>query len=100
MEEGKTERVGIGGMSRFALLFTRATGWLTVPLYVAGVCTGYLLERSAGLPNEHPVENIVLQVGFGAFAVVGAVLVAKRPTNLIGWIMATIALMVAVFHAG
>jgi hypothetical protein len=27
-------------------------------------------------------------------------LVAKRPTNVIGWIMATIALMVAIFHAG
>src|SRR5215210_8667106 len=87
-------------MSARSLHLARVVGWLIVPLYVAGVCTNYLLERRAGLPNEHPVENIVLQVGFGAFAVVGAVLVAKRPTNLIGWIMATIALMVAVFHAG
>jgi hypothetical protein len=69
-------------------------------LYVAGICTNTLLERSAGLQNEHPVEDLVLQVGFGAFAVVGSLLVAKRPTNLIGWIMATIALMVAIFATG
>jgi hypothetical protein len=75
-------------------------GWLVVPLYIAGICTNFLLERSAGLPSEHPVEDVVLQVGFGAFAVVGSLLVAKRPTNLIGWIMATIALMVAIFAAG
>jgi len=94
------EQVEISRRSRLALLFARATGWLIVPLYVAGVCAGYLLERRARLPNEHPVENIVLQVGFGAFAVVGALLVAKRPTNAIGWIMAAIALMVGIFHAG
>ncbi len=69
-------------------------------MYAAGVCTNYLLERGAGLPEEHPVENAVLWVGFGAFAVVGSLLVTKRPTNLVGWIMATVALMVAIFQAG
>jgi hypothetical protein len=92
-------------MSRRTLRFVaRVAGWLIVPLYVAGICTYHLLERSAGLWNEaNPVQNVAgvgLDVGFGAFAVVGAVLVAKRPTNLIGWIMATIALMLAIFVAG
>src|SRR5215216_6164532 len=87
-------------MSRTLLFFASVVGWLIVPLYVAGVCTSYLLERSAGLPFDHPVENAALIVGFGAFAVVGSLLVARRPTNLIGWIMATIALMVVIFHAG
>jgi hypothetical protein len=73
---------------------------MIVALYVAGVCIGYVLQSSAGLPDEQPVENAVLRVGFGTFAVVGALVVAKRPTNLIGWIMATIALMIGVFHAG
>jgi hypothetical protein len=81
-------------------LLARVTGWLIVPLYVAGMCTSYLLERSAGIPGGHPMENVVLWVGFGAFAVVGALLVARRPTNLIGWIMATIALIVGLFPAG
>jgi hypothetical protein len=89
-----------GGVSTRALLVSRVVGSLIVPLYVAGICTAYFLERSAGLPQEHLVEDIVLRVGFGAFAVVGSLLVAKRPTNLIGWIMAAVALMVGIFHAG
>jgi hypothetical protein len=48
--------------------------------------------------EENPVENVALLVGFGGFAVVGSLLVAKRPTNLIGWIMTTVGLMVGVFH--
>jgi hypothetical protein len=97
---------GIGGMSPRTLLFAlaRMVGWLVVPLYMVGTCAGYFLEHSAGLWNrENPVENVAwagLNVGFGAFAVVGALLVAKRPTNLIGWIMAAVALMVAIFGAG
>jgi hypothetical protein len=86
-----------GGLS----LFARVAGWLIVPLYVAGACTSYLLERRTGLPpNEHPMEDVALQVGFGAFAVVGALVVAKRPANLIGWIMAAIALIVTIFPVG
>ena len=81
-------------------ILARVAGWLIFPLYVAGVCSTYLLERRAGLPNEHPVEGAALFVGFGAFAVVGALLVAKRPTNIIGWIMAVVALMLAIFRAG
>src|SRR5215211_8173424 len=90
-------------MSPRPLLFAlgRVAGWLIVPLYVAGNCAFYLLRRGAGLENGanllDDVEGMVLNVGFGAFAVVGALLVAKRPTNLIGWIMAAVALMVAIF---
>jgi hypothetical protein len=87
-------------LRRWLSLFARVAGWLIVPLYVAGICTSYLLERSAGVPPAYPMEDVVIRVGFGAFAVVGALLVAKRPTNLVGWIMATIALMMAIFHAG
>jgi uncharacterized membrane protein len=81
-------------------LLARVVGWLIVPLYVAGVCTSYLLERRAELPTEHPVEDVVFFVASGAFVVVGTLLVVKRPTNLIGWIMAAIALMAAIFPAG
>ena len=75
-------------------------GWLIVPFYFAGICTSYVLQHRAGLLGDDSVENAVLLVGFSAFAVVGAVLVAKRPTNAIGWIMAAIALMVSFFLAG
>jgi hypothetical protein len=77
---------------------------LIVPLYVAGNCAFYFFRRGAGLGNGanllDDVVGMVRNVGFGAFAVVGALLVAKRSTNLIGWIMAAIAFMVAIFNAG
>ena len=77
----------------------RIAGWLVVGVYVAGLVASNWIERSAGLPNKTP-DDAVLQVGFGAFAVVGALLVARRPANAIGWIMASVALMVAIFHTG
>jgi len=59
-------------------------GWLIVPFYVAGICTSYVLQYRVGLLGDNSVEYAVLLVGFSAFAVVGAVLVAMRPTNAIG----------------
>jgi hypothetical protein len=91
-------------MRRSLTVVALVAGWLIVPLYVAGNCAFYLLRRGAGLGNGtnllDDLEGTVLNVGFGAFAVVGALLVVKRPTNLIGWIMAAIALMVSIFNAG
>jgi hypothetical protein len=87
-------------MTRTLLFVTRLAGWLIVPLYAAGICTSYALQRRAGLLDDNSVENAVLLVGFSAFAVVGAILVAKRPTNAIGWIMAAVALMLSTFLAG
>ena len=42
---------------------------MIVPLYVAGVCTSYVLQRRAGLLHDNSVENAALLVGFSAFAV-------------------------------
>jgi cell division protein FtsL len=81
-------------------LCARVVGWLIVPLYVVGLCTTFLLERRAGLPNLDSVDDAAQFIGFGAFAVVGALLVAKRPTNVIGWIMAVVALLLMAFRAG
>jgi hypothetical protein len=80
--------------------FARVAGWLIVALYVAGVCANLWFESRLGLLDKNPLEGVVLIVGFGAFAVVGTLVVAKRPANPIGWILATVALMVAVFPAG
>jgi hypothetical protein len=75
-------------------------GWLIVTLYAAGVCANLWFESRLGLLDKDPLEGVVLLVGFGAFAMVGAMVVAKRPANPVGWILATVALMVAVFPAG
>ena len=89
---------------RTLLLVARVAGWSIVPIYLAGTCAYYLLTYSAGLSDEDAVvENVqgaMLSVGFGSFAVVGALLVARRPTNALGWIMGAIGLMVSTFGAG
>src|SRR5215213_669494 len=86
------------------LILSRAVGYLIVPLYVVGVCATYLLERSAGLREEAGligiIETALLNVGLGAFAVVGALLLLKRPANPIGWIMVAIAFMLSVCLPG
>jgi hypothetical protein len=102
--EGTSQRGS--GIDRRALLLAlaRVVGWLIVPLYVAGVCTSYLLERAAGIRDEADpianVEGMLFNVGLSAFAVVGALLLVKRSANLIGWIMAAIAIMLSVAPAG
>lgn len=94
-----------GGTGRRALPFTsRIAGWVIAPLYVVATCAYYLLDYAAGSSDGYTavdnVTGVMLSVGFGAFAVVGALLVLRRPTNAIGWIMAAIALMVSIFGAG
>ncbi len=85
-------------------LVARVAAWLIVPLYVAGDCAYYFLAYSVDPWSESSVvenvQGVMFDVGFGAFAVVGALLLARRPTNAIGWIMASIGLMVPVFNTG
>ena len=84
------------GSRGWALLFARAVAWLVLPTYIAGLAALILLERRFDLQSIDPVEGLVLFAGFGMFAVVGAVLVAKRPANPIGWIMSVASLVVPV----
>lgn len=81
-------------------LLARVAAGLILPLYVAGVGALVWLQSLLGLPDANPVEDLVLVPGFGAFAVVGALVVARRPSNVIGWILSALALMVAIFPAG
>jgi hypothetical protein len=99
-EEASKHERDIGVTRHRALIFGRAVGWMIVPLYVAGVCIGYFLEYRAALWNENQFENVTLIAGFGAFAAVGSLLMIKHPVNPIGWIMAAVALIVGIFHAG
>ncbi len=80
-------------------LFARAAALLVLVVYAASVSVNVWLERRLGLHGENSLENVVLFVGFGMFAVVGAMLVAKRPDNLVSWIMGAVALIVGIFPA-
>jgi hypothetical protein len=76
----------------------RVVAWLIVLIYIAGIGANIWLESR--LQGDHQWEDVPLLVGFGAFAAVGALLVAKRPTNLVSWIMAVTGLMVGIFPLG
>jgi hypothetical protein len=82
----------------------RLVGWLIVPLYVVSNLANYLLTYSVvpwsnGSLLDH-VEGLMLDLGFAAFALVGALLITRRPANAVGWIMASTGLMVPVFNLG
>jgi hypothetical protein len=74
--------------------------WLIVLVYAIGISLTIGLEHLLDVRDDPMLEDALLIVGFGAFAMVGALLVAKRHTNLIGWIMAAVALMVGLGLVG
>jgi hypothetical protein len=89
---------------RLLPVIARLVGWLIIPLYVLSDLTIYLLTYSVvpwsnGSLLEN-VQGVMLDLGFFAFALVGALLITRRPSNAIGWIMASIGLMVPVFNLG
>ena len=55
------------------------------------------MENRLGLPIIY--RDVMLALGFGAFAMIGSLLVAKRPNNPVSWIMLTIGLMAGLFPA-
>src|SRR5919112_4627222 len=75
----------------------RMVAWLAVVVYVAGIGANIWLQ---GRPRPHGdplLDDALLFVEFGVFTGVGALLVAKRPTNLIGWILTVVGLTIGVF---
>ena len=53
-------------------------------LYVAGIAANRWLDRRIGPGGGNPVADVIVAVGFGMFALLVALLVARRPGNLIG----------------
>ena len=79
---------------------TRIYAWAVVPVYLAGIAVHQVLDRRLGSPGLDPGEAVVLWLGFGIFAALGALLVLRRPRNAIGWIMSGSALLLGPAAAG
>ena len=78
----------------------RVVAWAVVPVYVLAVVAYRVLEQRIGSPGIDAVEGLILWVGFGMFAAMGALLIGKRPGNPVGWIMAGAALLLGLAPTG
>jgi hypothetical protein len=84
-------------MSRFGRAIVRGLAWLIMPVFIIGMGSKIWLENQIGLATY--LNDIMILVGFGAFALVGSLLIAKRPRNPVSWIMVFIGLMAGLFPA-
>jgi hypothetical protein len=67
-------------------------------VFIVSVVFAAILAVADGSFQQNPANFLVFVLGFGAFMVVGALVVAHRPNNAIGWIFSAIALLA--FTAG
>lgn len=81
----------------FRLTFSRVVAWAALPVFIAGMSSAIWMEKQLGLPIIY--RDMILAIGFGVFALVGSVLVAKRPDNPVSWITLAIGLMAGLFPA-
>ncbi|UOY03661.1 histidine kinase [Blastococcus sp. PRF04-17] len=77
----------------------RLFAWSVVPVYVTGLTVMWILDARLGGVGDDHVEGVIISVGFGAFAVVGALLVGLRPRNAVGWIVTALALLIGIVPA-
>jgi hypothetical protein len=68
--------------------------WSMLAIYVASVGIGYFLMVRNSIFQDAPASQAGLLLTFTAFMVVGAIIVARRPDNTIGWIFSAIGLLV------
>jgi signal transduction histidine kinase len=74
---------------------------IAVPvLYAGGVVVQLLLGLRLGTLGDNPGEGLVIWFGFAFFAALGALLVARRPGNAVGWILSAAAVLIGLAPAG
>jgi hypothetical protein len=69
--------------------------WAMVGIFVACLGVGVPLSVANGNFQRQPGFIVALTLAFTAFMVVGAVIVARRPDNVIGWLFSAIGLLTA-----
>ena len=67
--------------------------WSMLAVYVVSLVVGLILAVANGEFQQDAANQVLLLLGFSAFMVVGALIVAHRPSNAIGWIFSAIALL-------
>jgi hypothetical protein len=67
--------------------------WSMLVIFLVGVGVGLPLMVANGDFQQDPAQQASLLLAFTAFMVMGAVLVAHRPGNVIGWIFSAVGLL-------
>ena len=67
--------------------------WSMLAVYIVSIVLATILAVANGTFQQDAANQVMLFVGFTAFMVVGALIVAHRPGNAIGWIFSAIALL-------
>jgi hypothetical protein len=69
------------------------TAWSMLAVFVVSLVVGLPLAFANETLQEDATNQLLLVLGFSAFMVIGALIVAHRPSNAIGWIFSAIALL-------
>jgi hypothetical protein len=75
--------------------WSRVASSMVATFIVCWAVTIPLVVANGGEPGQEPGFIVALVVAFTAFMGVGAVIVAHRPSNTIGWIFSAIGLLAA-----
>ena len=67
--------------------------WSMLALFAVSVTVLCVLAVATGNIHQVPTDNAALLLAFTAFMVVGALIVAHRPGNPVGWIFSAIGLL-------
>jgi hypothetical protein len=67
--------------------------WSMLAIFLVGVGVGIPLMAANGDFQQDPAQQASLLLAFTAFMVMGAVIVAHRPGNAIGWIFSAVGLL-------
>ena len=67
--------------------------WSMLAIYLVGVGVGLPLMVANGDFQQDPAQQVSQLLAFTAFMVMGAVIVAHRPGNAIGWIFSAVGLL-------
>jgi hypothetical protein len=67
--------------------------WSMLAVFVVSIVFTIILSVTNDTLQQDPTGSVVLYLGFGAFLVVGALVVAHRPSNAIGWIFSAVGLL-------
>jgi hypothetical protein len=72
---------------------SRLAAWLTVPIVATGLVVLAAVEATIPEATGAGADGIVVALGFLAFALVGSIILARRPGHPVGWALVIVALL-------